>query len=124
MRLGNLLLVVILLVLLVIIVDPSARQKATALINKWNHEVVVNPPSVSVNDNGSGENSTPVPTVTPLPTPLASDDNEVIPNTGGGDETNERPIIQVNWDALNTALRRFWDSLRNIKINLNPATNR
>src|SRR5689334_20186999 len=35
------------------IVDPSARQKATALINKWNHEVVVNPPSVSVNDNDS-----------------------------------------------------------------------
>src|SRR5690348_1742791 len=122
MRLGNLLLVVILLVLLVIIVDPSARQKATALINKWNHEVVVNPPSVSVNDNDA--NSTPVPTVTPLPTPLASDDNEVIPNTGGSDETNERPIIQVNWDALNAALRRFWDSLRNIKINLNPATNR
>src|ERR1051325_386486 len=122
MRLGNLLLVVILLVLLVIIVDPSARQKATALINKWNREVVVNPPSVSVNDTDDHA-ATPVPTVTPLPTPLASDDNEVIPNTGGSDETNERPIIQVNWDALNAALRRFWDSLRNIKINLNPATN-
>ena len=122
MRLGNLLLVVILLVLLVIIVDPGARQKATALINKWNHEVAVNPPSISVNNSGTDD--TPVPTVTPLPTPLASDDNEVIPNTGGSDETNERPIIQVNWDALNAALRRFWDSLRNIKINLNPATNR
>jgi hypothetical protein len=123
MRLGNLLLVVILLIVLVLIVDPGARQKATALVNRWNREVVVNPPSVSVNN--SDENAaTPVPTVTPLATPLADNDSDkVIPNTGS-DETNERPIIQVNWDALNAALRKFWDSLRNIKINLNPAANR
>ncbi|SRR6266496_3321497 len=113
MRLGNLLLVVILLVLLVIIVDPGARQKATALINKWNRDLAVNAPSVSVDE-------TPVPTPTPVPTAVA---NNGIPNTGSN-ETNERPIIQVNWDALTAALRRFWDSLRNIKINLNPATNR
>ena len=121
MRLGNLLLVVILLVVLVIIVDPSARQKATALLNKWNRELVVNPPSVSVND--SDQSATPVPTVTPLPTPLAENDSDkVIPDTGNN-ETNERPIIQVNWDALNAALRRFWDNLRNIRINTNPAQN-
>jgi hypothetical protein len=123
MRLGNLLLVVILLVLLVIIVDPSARQKATALVNKWNRELVVKAPSVSVNEPDENA-ATPVPTVTPLPTSVAENDNDkVIPNTGG-DEANERPIIQVNWDALNAALRKFWDSLRNIKINLNPAANR
>jgi hypothetical protein len=121
MRLGNLLLVVILLVLLVIIVDPGARQKANALINKWNRELAVNPPSVSVNEPNETV-ATPVPTMTPLPTAV-TDNDQGIPNTGGN-ETNERPIIQVNWDALNAALRRFWDSLRNIKINLNPATNR
>lgn len=122
MRLGNLLLVVILLVVLVIIVDPSARQKANALLNKWNRELVVNPPSVSVND--SDQNSaTPVPTVTPLPTSVAENDSDkTIPDTGGN-ETNERPIIQVNWDALNAALQRFWNSLRNIRINTNPAQN-
>ncbi len=123
MRLGNLLLVVILLVLLVIIVDPSARQKANALINKWNHELVVNPPSVSVNENDSNETSTPVPTVTPLATPVAGNDNHAIPDTGGSNETNHQPIIQINWDALNAALQRFWDSLRNIRINPNPAQN-
>src|SRR5512133_1805508 len=99
MRLGNLLLAVLLLIILVIIVDPNARQKAAALVNKWNREVVVKAPSVTVND--SDESSTPVPTVTPIPTAVAgNDNNQVIPNTGT-DETNEKPIIQVNWDALN-----------------------
>ncbi len=116
-RLGNLLIALILLVLLVIVLDPSARQKATALVNKWNHTIVVNAPSV----NDSDESSTPVPTLTPLPTAVA--DNETIPNTGS-DDTNNQPIIQVNWDALNAALRRFWDSLRNIKIDLNPSDNK
>ena len=120
MRLGNLLVALALLVLLLVIVDPNARQKAVAFVNRLNHTVVVNAPSV--NDNDSDESSTPVPILTPIPTAVA-DSNKVIPNTGS-DDTNHQPIIQVNWDALNAALRRFWDSLRNIKINLNPAANK
>jgi len=122
MRLGNLLIALVLLVLLLVIVDPNARQKAVAFVNKLNHTVAVNAPSI--NDNDSDESATPVPTLTPIPTAVAkNDNNKVIPNTGG-DNTTDQPIIQVNWDALNAALRRFWDSLRNIKINLNPATNK
>jgi len=122
MRLGNLLVALLLLVLLLVIVDPNSRQKAVALVNRLNHTVAVNAPSI--NDNDSDESATPVPTLTPLPTAVAeNDNNKVIPNTGG-DDTNNQPIIQVNWDALNAALRRFWDSLRNIKINLNPAANK
>ena|SRR5689334_2015769 len=122
MRLGNLIVALVLLVLLLVIVDPSARQKAVAWVNKLNHTVAVNAPAIT--DNDSDESATPVPTLTPLPTAVAKNDsNKVIPNTGG-DDTNDQPIIQVNWDALNAALRRFWDSLRNIKINLNPAANK
>lgn len=122
MRLGNLLIALVLLVLLLVIVDPNARQKAVAFVNKLNHTVAVNAPSI--NDNDSDESSKPAPTSTPIPTAVAkNDNNKVIPNTGG-DNTTDQPIIQVNWDALNAALRRFWDSLRNIKINLNPATNK
>lgn len=120
MRLGNLLVALLLLVLLLVIVDPNSRQKAVAFVNRLNHTVVANAPSIT--DNDADESATPVPTLTPLPTAVA-DNNKVIPNTGG-DDTNNQPIIQVNWDALNAALRRFWDSLRNIKINLNPAANK
>ena len=108
---SRLLLVLILLALLLIAVDPDARQKAVAFLNKWNNAVVVN------------ETSTPTPTSTPVPTAVAdNDNNKTIPNTGG-DSTNE-PIIQVNWDALNAALQKFWDSLRDVKINLNPQGNK
>ena len=122
MRLGNLLIALVLLVLLLVIVDPNSRQKAVAFVNRLNHTVVANVPSI--NDNDSDESATPVPTLTPIPTAVAQNDSDkVIPNTGS-DDTNDQPIIQVNWDALNAALRRFWDSLRNIKINLNPAANK
>ncbi len=122
MRLGNLLVALVLLVLLLVIVDPNSRQKAVAFVNRLNHTVVANAPSI--NDNDSDESATPVATFTPIPTAVAENDSDkVIPNTGS-DDTNEKPIIQVNWDALNAALRRFWDSLRNIKINLNPAANK
>ena len=118
MRLLNIILAVLLLVLIVVAVDPNARQKAVALVNRWNDKVVVNAPS----DNDSDE----VTIVTPTPSGAAVADNnndKVIPNTGS-DETKEQPIIQVNWTALGDALRKFWDELRNIKIEFRPNTNR
>ena len=120
MRLVNLILAVLVLVLIVIAVDPSARQKAVALVNRWNDKVVVNEPSVTDSDDVR----TPSPTLTPVATAVADNDSdEIIPNTGD-ENTNEQPIIQVNWDALGRALRNFWDSLRNIKIDLNPQNNK
>ena len=123
-RLASLLFAVILLILLVILVDPGARAKATALVQKWDDRIVVNAPSVSVaTSTPSSFTRTPVPTMTPVPTEiLDNDDDKTIPNTGDEDSSDE-PIIQVNWDALGDALRKFWDSLRNIKIDLNPNDN-
>ena len=120
LRLVNLIIAVLVLVLIVIAVDPNARQKAVALVNRWNDRIVVNEPSVTDEDDVR----TPSPTLTPVPTAVAGNDgDEIIPNTGGEDK-NQQPIIQVNWDALGQALRNFWDSLRNIKINLNPQNNK
>lgn len=120
MRLVNLILAVLLLVLIVIAVDPNARQKAVALVNRWNDKVAVNAPS----DNDSDEVTivTPTPSRAPVATAVANND-KIIPNTGA-DETHEQPIIQINWTALGDALRKFWDELRNIKIEFRPSTNR
>ena len=116
MRLVNLILAVLLLVLIVIAVDPNARQKAVAVVNRLNHQVAVN-----TTDDDSDDIATPVSTSTPIPTVVAENDNdEVIPNTG--DDTTNEPIIQINWDALGAALRRFWDELRNIRIEFRPKT--
>ena len=118
MRLVNLILAVLLLVLIVIAVDPNARQKAVAFINRSNNQVVVN-----TSENDSETVATPVPTRTPIATAVADNDNdEIIPNTG--DNNTNEPIVQINWDALGAALRRFWDELRNIKIEFRPNTNR
>lgn len=119
--LSRLLLVLILIVILVLAVNPEARQKAADFINRANDKiVVVTTPSVDDDDL----TSTPVVrTPTPIPTVVAGDD-KIIPNTGDDDTNTEEPIIQVNWDALNNALRKFWDSLRNIKIDLNPRDNK
>ena len=119
---SRLIVVLLLIVLLVLALNPGARQKAAAMVqtleNKLkNTTVVVTTPAPGASNAGS----TPVPTVTPIPTPTPN--GEIIPNTGGEDQT-DKPIIQVNWDALEAALRRFWDSLRNFKINLNPQDNR
>lgn len=124
-RLVSLLFAVILLILLVILVDPNARAKASALVRSWDDRIVVNVPSVSVaTSTPSSSIATRVPSATPVPTEiLDNDDNKTIPNTGDEDSSDE-PIIQVNWDALGDALRKFWDSLRNIKIDLNPNDNK
>ena len=120
MRLVNLILAVLLLVLIVIAVDPSARQKAIAFVDRLNDRVVVN----TTSDHDSDDVATPTPTTTPVSTAVANNDNgKVIPNTGDND-SSEQPIIQINWDALRDALRRFWNSLRNIKIDLNPQDNK
>lgn len=116
---SRIIVLLLLIVLLVLAVNPGARQKAAAMVqnleNKWNNTtVVVTTPSASESE----EHATPVPTVRPIVTPTPNG-KEVIPNTGG-DENNEKPIIEVNWDALTAALRRFWDSLRNIRISPNP----
>jgi hypothetical protein len=109
----------------VILVDPNARAKASALVKKWDDTVVVNVPSVSVaTSTPSSAIASRVPSATPVPTEILDNaDNKTIPNTGDEDSSDE-PIIQVNWDALGNALRKFWDSLRNIKINVNPSDNK
>ena len=123
--LSRLIVLLILIVLLVLAINPGARQKAAAMVQNLEHKlnnttVVVTTPAASDAD----KTATPVPTVTPIPTTVANNNDKIIPNTGGDNNETHQPIIQVNWDALNAALRRFWDSLRNIKINLNPQENR
>jgi len=116
LRIVNLILAVLLLVLIVIAVDPNARQKAVAFVNRLNNQVAVN-----TSNPDSDDVATPVPTRTPIATAVVQNDNdEVIPNTG--DDTTNEPIIQINWDALGAALRRFWDELRNIRIEFRPNT--
>src|SRR6187455_3178173 len=96
----------LLIVLLVLLLNPSARQKAAVMVQNLEHKlnnttVVVTTPSASDSD----DTRTPVPTVTPNATAVANNGDEIIPNTGSDDNESERPIIQVNWDALNAALR-------------------
>ena len=123
-RVASLLFALVLIVALVIALDPGARQRAVAFVQrleptlqKWDDTIVVNIPSIDVSDSPV----TPVPTSTPVPTPLADADDEIIPNTG--EDSSDEPIIQINWDALGDSLRNFWESLRNIKIDLNPNDN-
>lgn len=119
-RLVNLLFVLLLLILLVILVDPNARAKASALVKSWDDRIVVNVPSVGVaTSTPSSAIATRVPTATPVPTEILDNADKTIPDTG-----SDKPIIQVNWDALGDKLREFWDSLRNIKIDLNPTDNK
>jgi len=121
----NVLFALALLIALVIALVPSARQKAAEVVRnleptlqKWDDTIIVNAPSINV----SNQPSTPAATLTPAPTAVAGND-EIIPNTGDED-SGERPIIQINWDALGDALRKFWNSLLNIKIDLNPNDNK
>jgi hypothetical protein len=116
LRLVNLILAVLLLVLIVIAVDPNARQKAVAFVTRLNNEVVVAAPSDNDSDQVVIVTSTPSTAATAV---AQNDNNKVIPNTGD-DETQEQPIIQINWKALGDALRKFWDELRNIKIEFRP----
>lgn len=125
-RLANFILALALIALVVIALDPNARQKAVAFVEKWNDRIALGRPVVTDTDTDSDKVvATPIPTSTPNPTAVAGNDDEIIPNTGGDEEpASDKPIIQVNWDALSAALRRFWDELRNIKIDLNPRDNK
>jgi hypothetical protein len=124
-RIINILFALALLVLVVIVVDPNARQKATALVNrweptleKWDKTILVNAPSIHV----SKQAATPAATLTPAPTELVDNDDEHLIPITGGEDTQEKPIIQINWDAFKAAMQRFWDDLRedlqNIKIDI------
>ena len=121
MRIVNVLFALVLLIALVIALDPQSRRKAVETVRSWeptlrqlDERVVVNVPSVNITE----QPSTPVPTAT---APVNND--EQIPVTGDEDSSNE-PIIQVNWDALGDALRKFWVSLSQVKIDLNPGDNK
>lgn len=118
-RTVNVLFALILLLALVIAVDPQARQSATAAVRAWepalkqlDTKVVVNAPSINVTNTDR--------TPTPEPTATAMVNNNQIPVTGG-DETTNKPIIQVNWDALGQTLREFWARLMAVRIEFNPA---
>lgn len=115
-RLINILFAFLLLVLVVVAVDPNARRKATALIQSWeptlaklDDTILVNAPSLHVSNEAE---ATPGSTPTAVPTELVdNDDEEIIPNTGGEDAT-EQPIVQINWDAFRAAMQRFWSDFR------------
>ena len=117
-RIVNLLFALVLLAALVIALDPQARRKAAETVQSWqptlkqlDDRVVVNVPSIST----PGTSSTPLPTATVA---ADADQDEQIPVTGG-DDTNQKPIIQINWDALGDALRQFWVKLSQVKIEFN-----
>lgn len=122
-RIVNVLFALVLLAALVIALDPQSRSKAEAAVRsweptfrQWNKSVVVNVPSVSVNT--SNERETPVPTAT-----VVANNGKQIPVTGDENATN-KPIVQVNWDALGVALKQFWTSLANIKIDFHFKDNK
>ena len=113
-RIVSLLFALVLLAALVIALDPQARSKAVEAVQSWqptlkqlDDRVVVNVPSIST--PGAS-----VPTAT-----VVADQDEQIPVTGAND-TNQKPIIQINWDALGDALRQFWVKLSQVKIEFNP----
>ncbi len=112
-RIGSLLLVLLLIAALVIALDPQARSRAAETVQRWqlNSKVVVNAPALSTPVVIA---STPLATVKP-----SAEDNGQIPVTGEND-SNNAPIIQVNWEALGNLLRDFWVRLSQVKIQFNP----
>jgi hypothetical protein len=113
-----------LLIALVVAVDPNARRKAAEVVQnleptvrKLDDTVVVNVPSVDVDVDTVGPTSTPVPTATPFATAIADDDDF-------DEDSSDEPIIVVNWDALGDSLRNFWESLKQVKIDINPRDNK
>ena len=118
-RIVNILFALVLLLALVIALDPQTRQRAAAAVRAWeptlkqlDTRIVINAPSISVTD--TGQTPTPVPTATPVVR------NNQIPVTGDENENN-KPIIQVNWDALGETLRQLWARLMAVKIEFYPA---
>lgn len=124
-RIFNILFALLLLAALVIALDPQARQKAIAAVRdleptlkQLDDRIVVNVPTLTVPDRSS----TPMPTSTPFATATAQP-GERIPVTGEEDSSDE-PFIQVNWDALGDALKEFWASLQNVRIDTESGDNK
>ena len=120
-RLVNILFALVLLVALVIALDPQSRRKAIETVQRWeptlrqfNERIVVNAPPLV----GTPQPSTPVPITT-----VVVNDDEQIPVTGDED-SSDKPIVQVNWDALGDALREFWVKLSQIRIGFTPNNNK
>lgn len=120
-RLVSILFALVLLIALVIALDPQSRQRAIETVRAWeptlkqlDDRIVVNAPPLS----------TPVRTPTPLPTATAVADNDKQIPVTGDEDTSKQPIIQVNWNALRDALREFWVSLSNVKIEVTPKDNK
>ena len=40
------------------------------------------------------------------------------------EDLSDEPIIVVNWDALDDLLQNFWESLKQVKIDINPCDNK
>ncbi len=123
-RIVSMIFALALLIALVVAVDPNARRKATEVVQnfeptlrKLDDKVVVNVPSVDVDVDTGNPTSTPVPTVTPLATPVTDDDDF-------DEDSSDEPIIVINWDALGDSLRNFWESLKQVKIDINPRDNK
>lgn len=113
-----------LLIALVVAVDPNARRKAEEVVqnfepafHKLDDTVVVNVPSVDVDVDTGKPTSTPAPTATPFATPVTDDDDF-------DEDSSDEPIIVINWDALGDSLRNFWESLKQVKIDINPRDNK
>jgi hypothetical protein len=129
-RVVNILFALALLILVVVVLDPNARQKATALVNsweptleKWDNTLIVNAPSIHL----SRQAATPPPAASPGASELLdNNDEKLIPVTGN--DTDQAPIIQINWEAFKAAMQRFWNdliqSLQNIKIKLDTDDNK
>jgi hypothetical protein len=120
-RFASALFALALLIALVVAVDPNARRKAEESVQNFgsawrssDDTVVVNVPSVDI--EATKPASTPAPTVTPSTT-TADQDNDF------DEDSSDEPIIIVNWDALGDSLRNFWESLKQIKIDINPRDN-
>jgi hypothetical protein len=120
-RFASVLFALALLIALVVVVDPNARRKAEEVVQNFgaawrssDDTVVVNVPSVDV--EATEPTSTAVPTATPFAT-TADDDNDF------DEDSSDEPIIIVNWDALGDSLRNFWESLKEIKIDIHPRDN-
>lgn len=116
-RLMSALFALALLIALIVAVDPNARRKAEAAVQNLpsflrqvDDTVVVDVPSVDVDVVPA--TVTPEPTATPA---AALDDFD--------EDSSDEPFIVINWDALVDSLRNFWESLKQIKIDVNPRDN-
>ncbi len=104
-RLMSALFALALLIALIVAVDPNAHRKAEETVRNL-------PPSVPQSVDVDVVPATPVPTATPV---VADDSDE---------DSSDEPIIVINWDAVGDSLRNFWESLKQIRIDIDPRDNK